>query len=43
MMEKEMKNMSKNNTNKIDTDYVDESRILEVWKVILGIKSQNDD
>ncbi len=35
--------MSKNNTNKIDTDYVDESRILEVWKVILGIKSQNDD
>ena len=38
-----MKNMSKNNTNKIDTDYVDESRILEVWKVILGIKSQNDD
>ena len=35
--------MSKNNTNKIDTDYVDDSRILEVWKVILGIKSQNDD
>lgn len=35
--------MSKNNTNKIDTDYVDESRIFEVWKVILGIKSQNDD
>lgn len=35
--------MSKNNTNKIDTDYVDESRILEVWKVMLGIKSQNDD
>lgn len=35
--------MSKNNTNKIDTDYVDESRILEIWKVILGIKSQNDD
>lgn len=35
--------MSKNNTNKIDTDYVDESRILEVWKFILGIKSQNDD
>lgn len=35
--------MNKNNTNKIDTDYVDESRILEVWKVILGIKSQNDD
>lgn len=35
--------MSKNNTNKIDTDYIDESRILEVWKVILGIKSQNDD
>ena len=35
--------MSKNNTNKNDTDYVDESRILEVWKVILGIKSQNDD
>ena len=35
--------MSKNNTNKIDTDYVDESRILEVWKVILGIKSRNDD
>ena len=35
--------MSKNNTNKIDTDYVDESRILEVWKVIFGIKPQNDD
>lgn len=35
--------MGKHNTNKIDTDYVDESRILEVWKVILGIKSQNDD
>lgn len=35
--------MSKNNTNKIDTNYVDESRILEIWKVILGIKSQNDD
>ncbi len=32
-----------NNTNEIDTNYVDESRILEVWKVILGIKSQNDD